>query len=58
MDADLRALKERLAEISDLARAGMVLAWDQKVTMPYGGHPARADQLATLSKVVHERFVD
>jgi carboxypeptidase Taq len=58
VDADLRALKERLAEISDLARAGMVLAWDQKVTMPDGGHPARADQLATLSKVVHERFVD
>jgi carboxypeptidase Taq len=58
VDADLRALKERLAEISDLARAGSVLAWDQKVTMPEGGHPARADQLATLSKVVHERFVD
>ena len=58
MDADLRALRERLAEISDLARAGSVLAWDQKVTMPEGGHPARADQLATLSKVVHERFVD
>jgi carboxypeptidase Taq len=58
VDADLRALMERLAEISDLARAGMVLAWDQKVTMPDGGHPARADQLATLSKVVHERLVD
>ena len=36
----------------------MVLVWDQKVTMPYGGYPARADQLATLSKVEHERFVD
>jgi carboxypeptidase Taq len=58
VDADLRALWERHAEISDLARAGSVLAWDQKVTMPEGGHPARADQLATLSKVVHERFVD
>jgi carboxypeptidase Taq len=58
VDADLRALKERLAEISDLARAGSVLAWDQKVTMPDGGHPARADQLATLSKVIHEKFVD
>jgi carboxypeptidase Taq len=58
VDADLRALKARLAEISDLARAGMVLAWDQKVTMPEGGHPARAEQLATLSKVIHERFVD
>jgi carboxypeptidase Taq len=58
VDADLRALKERLAEVSDLARAGGVLAWDQKVTMPPGGHPARAEALATLSRVVHEKFVD
>ena len=58
MDADLRALRERLAEISDLARTGGVLAWDQKVTMPEGGHPARAEALATLSRIVHERFVD
>ncbi|HYI74236.1 MAG TPA: carboxypeptidase M32 [Gaiellaceae bacterium] len=58
MDADLRALRERLAEISDLARTGMVLAWDQKVTMPEGGHPARAEALATLSRIVHQRFVD
>ncbi len=58
MDADLRALKERLAEISDLTRTGLVLAWDQKVTMPPGGHPARAEALATLSRVAHEKFVD
>ena len=58
MDADLRALRERLAEIADLARAGGVLSWDQKVTMPPGGHPARAEALATLSRVVHEKFVD
>jgi len=58
VDADLRALRERLAEISDLARAGGVLSWDQKVTMPSGGHPARAEALATLSRVVHEKFVD
>ncbi|HEY5871775.1 MAG TPA: carboxypeptidase M32 [Gaiellaceae bacterium] len=58
MDADLRALRERLAEISDLARAGGVLLWDQKVTMPVGGHPARAEALATLSRVTHEKFVD
>jgi carboxypeptidase Taq len=58
VDADLRALKERLAEISDLARAGNVLGWDQKVTMPVGGHPARAEALATLSRVVHEKLVD
>ena len=58
MDADLRALRQRLAEISDLARAAYVLSWDQKVMMPEGGHPTRAEQLATLSRVVHERFVD
>jgi carboxypeptidase Taq len=58
VDADLRALEERLAEISDLARTMSVLAWDQKVTMPVGGHPARAEALATLSKIVHQKFTD
>ena len=58
MDADLRTLRERLAEISDLYRSMGVLSWDQKVTMPPGGHPARADALATLGRIAHERFVD
>ena len=58
MDADLRALKERLAEISDLTRTGLVLGWDQKVTMPPGGHPARAEALATLGRITHQRFTD
>ena len=58
MDADLRALRERLSEISDLARTLYVLSWDQKVTMPPGGHPARAESMATLGRLAHERFVD
>ncbi len=58
VDADLRALRERLAEISDLQRTLFVLAWDQKVTMPPGGHPARAEALATIGKVAHEKMVD
>jgi carboxypeptidase Taq len=58
VDADLRTLKERLAEISDLGRTLGVLAWDQKVTMPQGGHRARAEAMATLGRVAHERFVD
>ena len=58
MDADLRALKERLAEIADLYGAMGVLGWDQKVTMPPGGHPARAEALATLGRIAHEKFVD
>ena len=58
MDADLRTLRERLAEISDLHRSMGVLFWDQKVTMPPGGHPARAEALSTLSRIAHEKFVD
>jgi carboxypeptidase Taq len=58
VDADLRTLKERLAEVSDLGRSLGVLAWDQKVTMPSGGHGARAEAMATLGRIAHERFVD
>jgi carboxypeptidase Taq len=54
----LEELRARLAEISDLARAAGVLGWDQRVTMPRRGTEARAEQLATLGRVVHERFVD
>jgi carboxypeptidase Taq len=56
--ADLQALRLRLAEISDLGRAAGVLGWDQRVMMPPAGGEARADQLATLRRIVHERFVD
>ncbi len=58
MDADLRTLKERIAEISDLYRTMGVLGWDQKVTMPPGGHPARAEAMATIARIAHEKFTD
>jgi len=58
VDADLSTLRERLAEISDLQRSLGVLGWDQKVTMPPGGHPARAEAMATLGRIAHARFVD
>jgi len=58
VDADLRTLRERLAEVSDLHRAMGVLGWDQRVTMPPLGTPARAEALATLGRIAHERFVD
>jgi carboxypeptidase Taq len=58
VEDDLRALRERLAEISDLQRAGGVLGWDQRVTMPPGGGPARAEALATIGRFAHERFID
>jgi carboxypeptidase Taq len=58
VDADLRRLKERLAEISDIQRSAGVLFWDQRVTMPLLGNAARAEAVATLGRIAHERFVD
>jgi carboxypeptidase Taq len=58
MSDDLLELRRRLAEVADLARAAGVLGWEQRVSMPPLGTPARADQLATLGRIAHERFVD
>jgi carboxypeptidase Taq len=58
MDRRYLELKERLAEIYDLAKAGSLLGWDQQVMMPARGAAARAEQLATLGKVIHEKFTD
>jgi carboxypeptidase Taq len=55
---DLRTLRERLAEISDIQRSVAALLWDQRVTMPPLGTPARANAIATLGTIAHDRFVD
>jgi carboxypeptidase Taq len=54
----LEELRVRLAEVSDLGRAAGLLGWDQRVTMPPRGTEARAEQLATLGRLLHERFTD
>jgi carboxypeptidase Taq len=48
-------LLRRLGEISDLQRAGYLLAWDQETGMPPLGAPARAEQLATVARLAHDR---
>ena len=58
MNADLRTLRERLAEVADIHRSGALLVWDQRVMMPPRGTEARAEALATLGRIAHERFVD
>ena len=50
-------LKQRLAEIWDLAKAAALLAWDQQTMMPPQGAAVRAEHLGTVVKVAHERFV-
>ncbi len=53
----LSELKAQLAEVNDLKNAAAVLNWDQSTYMPSGGAAARGRQLATLSKVAHEKFI-
>ncbi|RKX29556.1 MAG: hypothetical protein DRP71_16165, partial [Verrucomicrobia bacterium] len=58
MSDSFTELKNRLAEISDLTKIGGVLGWDQRTMMAPKGAPDRAEQTATLSKVILERFTD
>ena len=57
MQKQLDDLKITLAEISDIQRAAGLLGWDQETYMPPGGAEARAEQLATLSKLAHQKFI-
>ena len=52
----LETLNTKLKEVHNIYSAAAVLGWDQQVFMPPGGAQARAEQLATLSKLAHERF--
>ncbi len=54
---NLQQLRDRLAEISDLNHISSLVGWDQQTYMPSGGSAARAEQGATLQKIVHERFI-
>ena len=50
-------LKQRLGAIHDLRMANELLSWDQVVMMPAGGAGSRAEQMATLETIAHERFI-
>lgn len=58
MEKKLAELKQRLSEVTDLNMAGSVLGWDQQTQMPPGGAAARGRQMATLSRLSHEKFTD
>ncbi|HUN78075.1 MAG TPA: carboxypeptidase M32 [Solirubrobacteraceae bacterium] len=51
----LQQLRTRLAELADLTALEMLGEWDQLVMMPSEGGPGRANQLATLAGLIHER---
>lgn len=56
--AELEAFHRRFAEISDLGRARALLAWDERTMMPASGAAGRAEQIATLARLRHQRLVD
>ena len=53
----LEELRQRLGRISDLAKAGALLFWDERTKMPPGGAEARAEQVATLARLGHELLI-
>src|SRR5436853_704263 len=50
-------LRQRLAEIADLGKTAALLSWDQQVMMPSGGGAMRAEQLATVGRIAHTKFI-
>ena len=50
-------LRQRLAEIADLGKTAALLSWDQQVMMPSGGAAMRAEQLATVGRIAHTKFI-
>ncbi|MBA3365167.1 MAG: carboxypeptidase M32 [Actinobacteria bacterium] len=56
MNEKYAELRTRLAEVEDLRRAAHLLEWDQETMMPPLGVSSRAEQLASLGRIAHERF--
>jgi carboxypeptidase Taq len=57
-NGSLEQLRLRLAEITDLQRTGSLLFWDQRTKMPPAGADARAEVLATVGRIAHQKFID
>ncbi|MGZ8383360.1 MAG: carboxypeptidase M32 [Nitrospira sp.] len=55
--ATLEPLTTRLVEIRRIQSAASVLSWDQETYMPVGGGAARAEQIATLEGLAHQKLV-
>jgi carboxypeptidase Taq len=53
----LEGLTTHLSEIQRINSAASVLSWDQETYMPAGGGVARAEQIATLQGLAHQKLV-
>ena len=57
-ESSYQDLEARFGQIGALGEAARVLSWDSSVNMPPNGAPARAEQLAAIRRVVHEKITD
>jgi carboxypeptidase Taq len=57
-DDPYSALLDRVQRLTYLQDARGLLGWDQQVTMPDGGAPARSKQQSALSETSHELLTD
>ncbi|MDH5640972.1 MAG: carboxypeptidase M32 [Nitrospira sp.] len=55
--ATLEPLTTKLLEIQRINSAASVLSWDQETYMPTGGGQARAEQIAVLEGLAHQKMV-
>lgn len=55
--ATLELLTTRLLEIQRINSAASVLSWDQETYMPAGGGQARAEQIAVLQGLAHQKLI-
>ena len=57
MEEKLAQLKSIIHEVTDLQLATGLLGWDQQVYMPSAGALERGEQMGTLSRLAHQRFI-
>jgi len=58
MSGPYAELVRLLREAATVASAAHLMSWDQETMMPPASAPWRAEALALLSKLAHERFID
>jgi carboxypeptidase Taq len=50
-------LRTKLGVVHDLVKTSALLGWDEETMMPVNGAGVRAEQLATVGRLAHERFI-
>jgi len=57
MEKELKLIYNIQKDISTLGSVLALLDWDQKTYMPKEGNKSRAEQIASIGKIIHEKFL-